>query len=181
MLHLHSRTAELVDRGHTDQPVAPVSRDRLLEHLVSEVQACAVGIAMIATAANAMNDWQASIAPPDMARFAPDSAALRSLLKVLDAHHIDTEPPDAAFRAFADEVDTARIALDSFLNDCEALSPDRAKLLHARRLQDVWRHLARKSRSFILESERLFPKSIPYLYTQNTSVLSALLAGTASG
>ncbi|MBY0227379.1 MAG: hypothetical protein K2Q28_16385 [Hyphomicrobium sp.] len=64
------------------------NNQRLLEHLISEAHAVAVEVAVVTTAANALNDWRTPIAPGDMARFTPQTSTLRALLLVLDNNHM---------------------------------------------------------------------------------------------
>ena len=155
--------------------------NRLFELLISEAHSTAVGVAVIATAANALNDWRASVRAGDMARLAPESSGLRTLLPVLVEHDVIGPHTVQNLRAFAACLDDANADLDCYFLDCEAISKPRAALIHARPLQARWGELARVTKTLIVDMEREAIVPLPDLHTQNTRVISALLAGAANG
>ena len=157
------------------------SGHRLYEHLVSESHMTAVGVAVIATAANSLNDWRSTVRPADIARFAPDSASLRALLPVLDDHRAVDPALAAEVEVMLGNLDGAREALDAFLDDCEDLSMARAAIVHARPLQMLWRPLAREFKVLIRDMELASPEPLPDLHRQNTSIIAALLGGASNG
>jgi hypothetical protein len=155
--------------------------DRLFEHLISETHATAVGVAVVATAANALNDWRSVIRACEIARFAPDDAPLRMLLPVLVAHDAIDAATTAAIKAFLADLAVASSALDAFLDDCEAIMFQRAAILHARSLQASWRALARETKTLMLDLEHRSALPLPDLHGQNARVVAALLSGAANG
>jgi hypothetical protein len=157
------------------------NNQRLFEHLTSEAHAVAVEVAVITTAANALNDWRTPIAPGDVARFAPQTATLRALLLVLDNNHLIDDRASGELLTFIAEVDAARAALDAYLDDCETISADRAGLVHARLLRTSWRTLALDARRHIINLESAWPIPLSELYSQNTRIVSALLSGAGNG
>ncbi len=160
---------------------AGAPRDRLFEHLISETHATAVGIAVIATAANAMNDWRSVMRSSDIARFAPDEAPLRALLPVLIEHDVVDPSTATQLISFLDDLAFASGGLNSFLDDCEALSLPRASVLHARMLQICWRALAQDTKTLMLDLEHAPASPLPERHGQNARVVSALLCGAANG
>lgn len=182
MLHARSfRFAATADHAEEASLQAGEAGDRLFEHLISETHAIAVGVAVVATAANALNDWQRAIRPSDIARFAPDDAPLRMLLQVLIEHDAIDEALTPGLLAFLDDIAFASAGLNAFLDDCEALSAPRAAILHAHRLQTCWRALARDTKTVVLDLEHAPGASLPDLHRQNARVVSALLSGAANG
>ncbi len=155
-------------------------QNRLFEHLVSEVHAVGVDIAVATTAVNALNDWRTPIDPVDVARFAPHSSMLRALLPVLESNHALDGQTTVELHSFMAEVDAARAILDNFLDDCDAISASRASLVHARLLRTQWKVTSLRAKQFILELER-GGAELPELYQQNTRILSALLTGAGNG
>ncbi len=155
--------------------------DRLFEHLISETHATAVGVAVVATSANALNDWRSVVRASEIARFAPDEAPLRTLLPVLVAHDAIDATTTAAITAFLDDLAFASSGLDAFLDDCEAITLPRAAILHARTLQVSWRGLARETKTLMMDLEHTSTKPLPDLHGQNARVVSALLSGAANG
>ena len=155
-------------------------QNRLFEHLASEVHAVGVDIAVATTAANALNDWRTPIDPVDVARFAPHSSTLRALLPVLENNHSLDGHRTAELQSFIAEIDAARSILDNYLDDCDAISPGRAGLVHARLLRKQWRATSFSAKQFILDLER-GGVPLPELYQQNTRILSALLTGAGNG
>lgn len=175
------RYATTVDQSEEALLQAGETQDRLLEHLLSELHATAVCVAVVTTAANALNDWHSVIRPCDIARFAPDEAPMRMLLPVLIAHDVIDAAMTAGITAFFAELAVARTGLDAFLDECEALTLPRAAILHARALQAEWRTLAQETRTLILNLEDQTATPLPDLHCQNTRVVSALLSGAANG
>jgi hypothetical protein len=155
--------------------------DRLFEHLISETHATAVGVAVVATAANALNDWRSLIRASEIARFAPDEAPLRTLLPVLIAHGAVDAATVADIDAFLSDLAFANAELEAFLDDCEAITLPRAAILHARTLQVAWRGLARETKTLMLDVEHASTTPLPDLHGQNARVVSALLTGAANG
>lgn len=155
--------------------------NRLFEHLISETHATAVGVAVIATAANALNDWRSVIRPGEIARFTPDDAPLRALLPVLVDHDVIEEPLIMEIVAFLDGLAFANSGLNTFLDDCEALSLPRAAVVHARMLQGSWRALARDAKIVLLDLEHTAAAPLSDLHGQNARIVSALLSGAANG
>ncbi len=128
-----------------------------------------------------MNDWRTPVAPGDIARFTPQTATLKALLLVLDNNHTVDGRVSAELLSFIAEVDTARAALDAYLDDCEVISPERAGLVHARLLRASWRTLALDAKRHIINLERAGPAPLSELYSQNTRIVSALLNGAGNG
>lgn len=180
---LHSRITRFAPSAHSEEPEADAGEcnQRLFEYLLSEVHAVAVDIAVVTTAANALNDWRSNIEPGEIARFAPHGATLRALLPVLDSHHALDSRSSAILLGFMGELDAARVVLDGYLDDCDAISSERAGLVHARLLQARWRPLAFDAKRFIIDMERTSTAPLPDLYHQNTRVVSALLSGAGNG
>jgi hypothetical protein len=163
------------------QAQASETGNRLFEHFISEAHSAAVGVAVIATAANALSDWHIVARPADIASFAPDSAPLRALLLVLEAHDVLDRARALDLTSFIGELDRARDGLDQFLDDCEAISAPRAALIHARLLQSHWRALARDTKILIAGLDGASPMPLPDVFSQNTRVISALLSGASNG
>jgi hypothetical protein len=155
--------------------------DRLFEHLISETHATAVGVAVVATAVNALNDWRSVVRPGEIARFAPDDAPLRTLLPVLIEHDAIDEPLTSAIISFLDDLAFANTGLNAFLDDCETLSLPRAAIVHARMLQACWRALAREAKTVMLDLENSSALPLPDLHGQNARIVSSLLSGAANG
>ncbi len=181
---LNSRNSRLIGSGFF--PLEPGidaanCHHRLFEHLTSEAQAMAVEIAVVTTAANALNDWRTPILPGDIARFTPQTATLRTLLLVLDNNHTVHSRVSADLLSFIAEVDAARAGLDAYLDDCEVISPDRAGLVHARLLRACWRALALDAKRHIVDLERAGPAPLSEIYSQNSRIVSALLSGAGHG
>lgn len=166
--------AEL-DAGEAD------NNQRLFEHLTSEAHAVAVEVAVVTTAANALNDWRTPIASEDVARFSPQTATLRALLLVLDNNHMIDDRASRELLKFIAGVDTARATLDAYLDECETLSADRAGLVHARLLRTSWRTLALEAKRHIISLESAWPVPLSELYLQNSRIVSALLSGAGNG
>ncbi len=162
------------------QAEAGEGQSRLFEHLVSEVHAVGVDIAVATTAVNTLNDWRIPIDPADVARFAPNSSTLRALLPVLESHHALDGQTTAELHSFIADVDAARAILDNYLDDCDVISAGRAGLVHARLLRMQWKATSFNAKRFILELERN-GAPLPELYQQNTRILSALLTGAGNG
>ena len=174
----YAATAEVAEHA----PIHPgETGDRLVEHLISELHATAVGTAVITTAANALNDWRSVIRPSDIARFAPDDAPLRTLVPVLVEHDAIDATLTLSLAYFLDELAFARRGLDAFLDDCEALSLPRAGVLHARQLQTSWQALARDAKTLMLDAEQVSAAPLPDLHGQNARIVCALLSGAANG
>lgn len=175
------RYAATADHAGEASLQAGEAGDRLFEHLISETHAIAVGVAVVATAANALHDGQRAIRPSDIARFAPDDAALRMLLPVLIDHEAIDDALMPGLLTFLDDLAFGSAGLNAFLDDCEALSAPRAAILHAHRLQACWRALARDTKTLLLDLERAPGASLPDLHRLNARVVSALLSGAANG
>lgn len=155
--------------------------NRLYEHLISEAHAAAVSIAVVTTAANALNDWRTVVRPADIARFAPDSVALRALLPVLITHDALDEDLIRDLALFLDEMEFAGLGLEAFLDDCEEISAPRAATVHARLVQVSWRTLSQEAKTLIIALERAAVAPLPELHGQNARIISALLSGAANG
>jgi hypothetical protein len=164
-----------------DQGGAAETGNRLFEHLLSEVHATAVDISVVTTAVNTLNDWRTRIDPVDLARFSPHGATLRALVPILDDNRCLEQSALADLLKFLSELEAARAALDSYLDDCETISPARSATVHASLLQSIWRPLSGEARHLILRLEQTAPTTLPDLFIQNTRVVSALLAGAANG
>jgi hypothetical protein len=177
----HVRYAATAEHADHVPVQAGEASDRLFEHLISETHATAVGVAVIATAANALNDWRSVLRASEIARFGPDDAPLRTLLPVLIDHDVIDPPMAASVNAFLEDLAFASTGLNAFLDDCEALSLPRAALLHARMLQTSWRALAREAKALMLELEDAPASPLPELHYQNSRIVSALLCGAANG
>lgn len=181
---IHSRISRLAVSALfpvQDHGGASETGNRLYEHLLSEVHATAVGIAVTTTAANMLNDWRTCIDPVDLARFSPHGANLRGLVPVIDDNRCLQQEARHELLTFLSELEAARAALECYLDDCEAISPDRAGTVHASRLRSIWRPLCSEARQFIIRLEQAAPAPLPDLFVQNTRVVSALLSGAANG
>jgi hypothetical protein len=152
-----------------------------IENFTAEVHATAVAIAVVTSAVNAMDDWRIDIDPADIARFAPETGALRSLLELCHAT-LDLEPLE---RLGLDDllvsIDGAQELLDGYLDETATLGIGRAASIHGRRLQIAYRRLACETRSILTRLDMAVGADIPELYLMNTRVLSSLLAGASNG
>ena len=83
---------------------------------------------------------------------------------MLDNNHTVDGRVSAELLSFIAEVDTARAALDAYLDDCEVISPERAGLVHARLLRASWRTLALDAKRHIINLERAGPAPLSELY-----------------
>jgi PilZ domain len=181
---LRTRFSRLSQSGALPQEAdatAGEGNQRLFEHLISEVHGVAVDIAVVATAANALNDWRARTEPADIARFAPHAGTLEGLLPVLDAHHILSNQASADLLAFMGALTAARATLDAYLDDCDVISAERAGPVHGRSLGIRWRALALEARQLLVALETACPAPLPELFSQNTRVVCALLSGAGNG
>lgn len=165
----------------SDQGGACDTGNRLFEYLLSEVHATAVGIAVVTTAVNTLNDWRTRIDPVDLARFAPHGATLRALVPVLDDNRCLEQTILTELLKFLSELESARGALECYLDDCETISPARSGTVHASLLQSIWRPLCGEARQHMLRLEQAAPSALPDLFVQNTRVVCALLSGAANG
>jgi hypothetical protein len=183
LIMLHSRNSRFTAGGlHAELEAGEMENHlRLFEHLTSEAHAVAVEVAVVTTAANALNDWRTPIAPGDVARFTPQTATLRALLLVLDNNHLIDGRVSGELLSFIADVDAGREALEAYLDDCESISADRAGLVHARVLRTGWRALALDAKRHIIHLESTWPVPLSELYSQNTRIVSALLSGAGNG
>jgi hypothetical protein len=178
---LNARFAEAAPSAGEPEEYAGATGNRPFEYLISEVHAVVAAVAVVTTAANALNDWRAAVAPQEIARLAPDSTTLAGMRPMLDYHHALTRACAAQLDALISKLGVARAALDAFLDDCDAITPERAVLVHARPMQTIWRQLAHDTKGLIAQIEGASPRPLPDLYRQNTLILSGLLTGAANG
>jgi hypothetical protein len=153
----------------------------LFEHLTSEAHAVAVEVAVVTTAANALNDWRTPIAPGDVARFTPQTATLRALLLGAGQQPYDRRQGVGGTSLVHCRGGCGACRARYYLDDCETISADRAGLVHARLLRTNWRTLALDAKRHIINLESAWPVPLPELYSQNTRIVSALLSGAGNG
>ncbi len=178
-LFASAQTAQRTTNAPFWSTATPVQR--FLETVIAEAHTLAISVAVVTTAANALDDWRTPIDAKSIEVHRPQVAALSALLMGLDANDHDAQFSAPLAIEALDAIADGNAKLDEYLADCATLNASRAATLHTRSLQNVWRAAARRMAEMVVAWERETSGAVPEVYQKNTQVLTSLLSSASGG